>query len=263
MISYNLPMQDYLDMPHESSTGLKTILLSAKDYLWNKTKIRKETGAKTLGTAIHCAVLEPAEFEHRYALMLEDKGPRNKGEGYQSWKEMQLSNKGKICLGFEDSSKVIAIIDAARKHRGLQSILFSGHSEVTAWYQYNEKFGLKARTDWLADEGILWDVKTTSDAMDDFSLMRTVRKYGYHFQAAHHTNVFSQYKAIKGFGWIFISTGYPATHIITRRCPDDLLREGERDHMQALDILTDNLESLEWRGLDDEIHELAPGKFYD
>ncbi len=256
-LSYNMTMSDYLGAPGVQSSRLKHILHSPADYLAAANAPFKESTAQALGTAIHCAILEPDEFDKRYAMQNIDFGAKNKGEGYKRWNEFKSLHTDKIVLGLEDSRRINDTRKAMGKHRGLKQILSSGNSEVTAINEWDPKLTLKARTDFLGKDGILWDVKTTSDPLDDYSLMRTVHKFGYHFQAAHHMTCFRDFTPVNGFGWIFVSTAYPAVHIVTKRAPENLLEQGFRDHGIAIDRLKECMDTGEWPSdFDDDITEL-------
>ena len=66
---------DYFAMPGLSYSGIKDLLVSPLHY-WHRNvnperEERKETPAMRLGSALHCAVLEPKRFEQQYVRELE------------------------------------------------------------------------------------------------------------------------------------------------------------------------------------------------
>ena len=255
-LSYNMSMSDYLATQGVQSSRLKHILHSPADYLAAANAPFKESPAQALGTAIHCAILEPEEFDKRYAMQNVDFGAKNKGDGYKRWNEFKSLHTDKIVLGYDDSRRINDIRKVKENHRGLKLILSSGHPEVTCINEYDD-VTLKARTDFLGLDGILWDVKSTSEPLDDYSLLRTVKKFGYHFQAAHHMKTFRDFTSVNGFGWIFVSTAYPAVHIVCKRAPESLIAEGMRDHGEAMDRLLECQNSGEWPSdFDDDITTL-------
>lgn len=258
MIHYDLPMSDYLKDPAIGSSHLKHILASPADFIAYRTKPFEDTPATILGTAAHTMILEPDEFTARYAMPEEDWGARNKGEGYKRWNGFKEANEGKICLSYEQSQFIHALDQACDDHRGLCKIIreIGGKSEVAAFtMRENRALDLKARTDWLGNDGIIWDVKTTSKGCSDWDLYKTASFMGYHFQAAHHMHVLRESGAdIKGFGWIFVDTDSPSVNIVTRLIPDGLMLFGVNDFKRACDLLAECIENESWpKRYDDDI----------
>lgn len=68
----NLPIEDYhKDKSAVSSTGLKNAVESAYNfhYCWVNEYEKKDTASLRFGTAAHCAILEPMEFDRRFVAM--------------------------------------------------------------------------------------------------------------------------------------------------------------------------------------------------
>lgn len=255
MILDRLDMDAYLSLPSLGSSDLKIILNSPADFIANCSRIKNETKATTLGTAIHAAILEPDEFNDRYVIQNQDWGPRNKGEGYQRWKEFKAEAKesGKLVIAFEDSLLLKRVIDATEKHKGLRSLLKGAAFEKTA---ISTDGKLKARADLITVDNYIWDLKTTSKGVNDNDISKTIYTMGYHFQAAHHMRVFVDHMPIEGFGWIFVSTDTPAVHIVTRKASQTLLKAGKKDHDYALTLLHECNTTGNWWGYDDGISEI-------
>ena len=85
MIEYNFPQQAYFDNVGISNSGLGLIAKSPAHYQASLQMTRKQTPALQLGSAVHCAVLEPEEFGKRYALAEFD---RRTKEGKAAYQEM-------------------------------------------------------------------------------------------------------------------------------------------------------------------------------
>lgn len=256
-----LSMADYLAHPAVSSSRLKVLLSSPKDFQAYLAAKREDTPATSLGTAIHMIALEPEKFHTTYAIQIEDWGPKNQGEGYKKWKEFKAKNAGKICLDYEDSCLIRRVVTELTSNRAWNAITAAGRPEVSAFSEY-KGIHLKARVDWLTDDGMIWDIKTTSKGLSDRDLERLIFQSGYHFQAAFHSLVFKAHTPITGFGWIFISTGTPAVHVVTRRASAKVLEAGDYDVTYALDLLQKCKESDSWWGQsDDEIKEINLPEF--
>lgn len=256
MIHYDLPMEEYLAHPAIGSSTLKNIMLTAADYKAALERKNDDTKSTSLGTAVHSVILEPEKFLSEYALQPEDWGPKNVGEGRKKWDAFKKENQGKTVIGFDDAQFLARVQLACSQNPFLKVHRINGKPECTGFTQYSEKIGLKARADLLGKD-IIWDVKTTSESVDDDNLFKLVFNSGYHFQAAHHMHVFNALEAqIKSFGWIFISTKTPAVHIRMVQAPEILLKWARNDHQYALNKLEKCLETNDWSGYPQQIHEL-------
>lgn len=257
MISYDMPMSDYLAHQAIGSSTLKNIMLTPADYKAALEQKSNETKATTLGTAVHTLILEPHKFDAQYALQPQDWGPRNVGMGKKNWDAFKKENQGKIVISFEEAWYLRRLARAAAANSHLIKIREESRAEVTGFINYNSQIQLKARSD-LFGSITLWDLKTTSESMDDDNLFKIVFNYGYHFQAAHHMLVFKTLGIpIFSFGWIFVSTKTPACHIRLVKAPAQLLEWGKKDHTFALNRLEECLNSNTWEGYPSAISTLT------
>ncbi len=255
-IHYNLPMIEYLAHPAIGSSHLKQMLFSPRDYLLYPQRKFKGSPQTLLGEATHCILTEFNDFENRFAIQPEDWGPKNSGEGHKRWKEFKLEHADKKVLSWENKHFLDDLMLARAEHQGLCHIFdtIGGHAEVTAYTDLIDGIQLKARTDWLGNDGILWDIKTSSKGVSDFEIYRTIKDMGYHFQAAHHMRVIGDHVEVKGFGWIFVDTDSNSVNIVTRMMSDNLRDIAEQDLDAALHQLAQCIKTDEWpRRWDDAI----------
>lgn len=237
-IHYGLEMQDYLADPGDGSSDLKLLNSSPIDYITRKSQPPEETKALTLGTLVHTMILEPDEFSMRYILQPEDWGPKNCNPGRKKWDEFKKLAKENelIPIGYEWVPYLNLLHDELKNQTTLQELLKVGKVEVTGITKLND-IRLKARTDLLVNNS-LFDVKTTSSGMDDYSLARAVFDFGYHFQAVHHSWVFKMLLDTKlDFGWIFVSTGTPYPHVRILKADSLWLSYGQNDWDSAINTL--------------------------
>lgn len=256
-IMTDLPMSDYLKHPAVGSSSLKNILQSPADYKAALEMPSQETTATKLGTATHTAILEPEKFDEEYLCEPEDWGPHNVGEGKKKWDALkkQAKEEGKTPFAWKDTQYLNRVRESAKDHEALQMLLSGGKPEVTAWAKIGDH-NYKARVDWLThqqsglfDSCWVWDLKTSSKGMDDNSLSRTIFNNGYHFQAAHHTQVLKAAGIdVKGWGWIFVSTDTPYPHIVMRKASPALLAAGYEDWKYAKRLLEQCTKDDQWPG---------------
>ncbi len=262
MIIHDMTMDHYLRHPAIGSNAFKMILQSPKDFKANLSAPKFDTKATALGTAADMALLEPHLFKREYVIQPEDWGPKNVGTkekpaGKQKWEAFKKENAGKKIIDFATAMQIQKIMDEAASHKGLQTLLEHGNSQVTSISQIESNVNTKARADLLCTDGMIWDLKTTSKGMDDKSLYWTIMNMGYHFSAAHYIRTFEEHIPIIGFGWIFVSTDLPAVHIRIVKASQELLEAGKRDFNYAIALLKGCLMSGEWYGYSDEITEIS------
>lgn len=105
--------------------------------------------------------------------------------------------------------------------------------------------------DSIGADGYVYELKTTTEGMDDFAIARTLRKYRYAFQRAHHLTTFGAAAPglIKGHRWVFLSTNAPYH---ARIVEDHYLAEiGEREFYEALEAVAICEQSGMWPGYPD------------
>jgi len=89
----NLPAEQYFAEDRINNSGLKLIARTPAHFKYYQEHQREKTPTPQmmLGTAVHCAVLEPATFHDRYAIAPQcDKRTK---EGKAIWADLESSNK--------------------------------------------------------------------------------------------------------------------------------------------------------------------------
>lgn len=178
----NLTRADYDQEDALSFTGLKELLKSPAHYQHYRTAVREETKALIIGAATHSAVLTPDLFRDAYAMAPEC--DRRTKEGKAVWEAAQAALKpGQRVLSFDDYKQVMDIADAVTKvwqpgpDAWCETPLFGTTEHGTP---------IKGILDCITADGWIYDLKTTSDGIDERTALRTVLNYKYHLQAAHY-----------------------------------------------------------------------------
>ena len=187
-ILYGLPFAEYLKAPRISQSALKHFEKSPAHYKASLTIEDKDTKDKRIGRAVHCAVLEPNEFNNRYAVYPEKLDKRTK-EGKALFAEFEESAIGKEILSLEEYETAINCAKSVTDHETVKSLMSKGHPEVSIFTEL-EGVPVKCRLDWYR-ENIILDLKTTDDASPQ-GFLRSIFKYGYHIQAAWYMDCCSQ-----------------------------------------------------------------------
>lgn len=246
----DLSMEDYLSHPGIGSSSLKHILSSPADYQANLQLASEETKSLTLGTCVHTLILEPEDFDKRYALQPEDWGKLNENPGKKNWADFKKEHIGKNHVTWKERIWLDKLKESVKSNKLLQSILDGATTEATCFCDYND-ITLKARPDCITKDGWIFDLKTSSKDLDDKTISNTIFNYGYHFQAAHHSYVAIQAGVdFQGWGWIFVDTSSPFPHIVIKKASKKLFEAGQSDHKYALDLLAECTKNNKWPSYD-------------
>jgi len=188
------------------STLLKKI--SLKSLLHALTEEKKESAALDLGSAVHCAILEPEKFKSNF--IVSPKFDRRTKEGKANAEAFEQEAQGKTVLSEDQIEIVTGILENLKTHEIAMGMLSGGEAEYS-YYAIDEETGLeiKCRPDYLGDNCLI-DIKTCQDASSD-GFIRACINFGYHIQAAFYLDVYNKANGtnIKEFYFVAIETSKP------------------------------------------------------
>lgn len=172
--------------PAIGSTLLKKI--AQKSILHAIKEERRESDALNLGSAIHCAVLEPEKFPSEFLVMPKVDGRTKEGKAIKADYEKISTEKNMTILNEEQDEQIKGMVQAIRAHEIANGMLTGGEAE----YSYFAKdpvtgLMLKTRPDYK-NKGALIDLKTCQDASKD-GFIKACINFGYHIQAAFYLDV--------------------------------------------------------------------------
>ena len=187
---YKVPDDIYFKHFATSNSDINSFLRSPRHFehlklLGNKSD--KRTEAQTIGSAVHCLLLEPEDFDNRFAIAPDV--AKNKPE----YKKVVKENPGKEILKQKQFDNIEEIVGAAMGYKDAEGrlivkdhLLKNGEPEVAMFWECpltGRK--LKGKADWIRRDGVLVDLKTTADA-SRVGFAKSCATYGYHRQAAHY-----------------------------------------------------------------------------
>lgn len=255
----NLPMSDYLADDGLSSSRLKLLVTATPlDFLTYQVLPTEKKGitqpsGQLFGELIHTALLETAHLSERYVFEQQDNGPANKNPGRTAWRAIcdEAFACGKIPVRYTVKQEMLCALQAIRRNKSFERILNHPklEPELTAFCEI-DGVRLKARVD-SAIAPHAYEIKTTADPVDDAGIKRTILRYLYHFQRAHHLTVFGQAQPglFENHSWVFVSTK-PPYH--ARVIDSTVLGEMGLDlWREAFDIYKKALASGDWYGYPD------------
>lgn len=206
-----------------------SVLKTSPFKFFSNVKV-SQTPAMKIGTAIHCAVLEPVKFNDTYLLM-----PEIKTKTLKAYKDAVKDNPEMEVINGQDALNVIGMQKAiANNEAAMELLSLHGNYEVSGFHEDNDTgVKLRHRFDKLTNCGIGIDLKKTqSVSLEEIS--KTIFKYGYHMQDALYSDA---YKAITGhelnqFYFIFVEEKYP--HEVAVVYLDDISKQIGRDEYKTL-----------------------------
>jgi len=171
---------EYRDILALNWSSLKHMASSAKLYRWRIDHPRPDTPALDLGTAVHCAVLEPDTFDDRY--IVRPKGIDLRKKAGKEWKAS--IDPDKPLLSYDQGWAVEHIRRAVAEHPIAAEILEGTRREETVTWTI-DGVACKGRVDAIAPDRLV-DLKTTSKGLARFE--RDTASMLYHCQLAWYAD---------------------------------------------------------------------------
>lgn len=255
-----LPAEIYHSLPGVSITRLKELQRSALHYRY-RLEHPKQSSAMQLGTAAHCAVLEPERFSREFAAWSRraENGNLCPRKG-QYWDSFVATNNGKSIITEDEMTDALTIANAVRGNPLAMKYLESGEPEVSMQWEMDveslplgitRRLQCRARADWLTridGEHYLIGLKTARDCRP-FIFGSAAYKLGYHLQWAFY---FDGYKALQGIQprvkEIVVESDDPHD-VVVYDIPEDVIEQGRMEYEGLLRHLVDCEVRNEWLGV--------------
>lgn len=187
-----IPFDLYCQLPGINVSSLKEMNRSPLHYRHAKMHPRVPSRAMVLGTAAHCATLEPDRFAAEFVAWT---GGRRAGKEWDAF-VAHAELDGLTVITTDEMGAARAIAAAVRANPDAAKYLASGSPEVSMVWEARG-FQCRGRVDWLTEiDGcdVLVGLKTTRDCRPrEFS--RQAAQLAYHWQWAYYHDGF---KAITG-----------------------------------------------------------------
>lgn len=194
-------MEEAMKRDYLSVSALKAFAKSPNHYIQYVTQKRQQSKAMSFGSAVHCAILEPEEWDKRYAVA--PKVDRRTKAGKEAWANFEQLNSEKEVITIEDYERIICIRDSVSRH-GLSAQLLRQAKQVE---HRGEAMAFGYKFVGIADilgANYIADLKTTQDASPD-QFGRSAVNFGYHLQASLYKELFG----LDNFYWIAVETQAP------------------------------------------------------
>lgn len=185
-IYYDISNADYHAGDGVSKSQLDMVALSPALLQWSKAAPvdEEKTKALDMGTALHCLLLEPDEFDKRFIVAPEFNRRTTAGKEDEAAFLRDVAGMGMTVMTNEQGRKLNIMRDSAMAHPAARWMLEAeGKCELSAYWNDAETGELcRFRPDkWLLENNVIIDVKKVAD-MDRFA--RHIEEFRYHVQDA-------------------------------------------------------------------------------
>lgn len=235
-----------LDMVHKSPAY----------YQWCKQNPRQQTVSMLLGSVTHKLVLESDTFAGEFVIEPTcDKRTKAGKEVYKAFVDSLGDGLTAVPPDVYETAKAMA--DSVRSHPIAARLLMDGKAEESLFW---EQDGIKCacRPDWLRDDGLVVDLKTTKDASPD-GFQKSAYNFRYHVQAWWYINGLRKC-GIDATEFVFIAVESTAPYTVAVYSADSMFyRLGEIEATQDFEKYKECLGSGVWYGYEKEpeIHPLS------
>lgn len=246
-----------------SSTGVRRMLRTPFHFysanLPNDKPKPPPSGSILNGTLVHCALLEPDEFDKRYRV-----GPSGVNKNTNLWREYvaEWAAQGVTVIGEEQAEAAHAQARNLRAIEAVAELLADGVCE-TSGYWLDPKTGVlcKCRPDCISPIAyrtalMPLDVKTTTDAGPD-AFARSVLTWGYHYQAAWYCDGYAIASGMDVHDMLFavVENEFPYAAAVYM-LEDKAIEYARRRNAYAVQRFAECMRSQQWPGYPPEVQPL-------
>lgn len=235
-------MSDYDTIRAVNFSTLKHIEVSPLLYQHRLTNPEPDKPAFVLGSAGHCAILEPEKFDARYAVYDGTK----RGKAWDAWQE---EHPGVEALKPEEVASALGMAKAVRSHRIASRVLRGGRAEqAVKWTDPDTGLACKGRLDYLTPDFLI-DLKTSRDPSPR-SFQRAAVNYGYIAQVSWYHDGAVAARAIEGkHPPYIIAVEKDAPHdVAVYQLDDEALAVGRSIYQRWMRRLIECIEADFWPG---------------
>lgn len=255
----NIPLADYFAIDAIHSSTLKAAAKSAAHLKHYEDEEFEMSEALIIGSALHCAILEPDRFAMEYAAA--PKCDLRTTAGKSIMAEFLMDNIGKTVIKAEQMQDIERMKDSIMAHPAASEIInLPGQNELTM-LRRDEATGLLfvIRIDkymLFRDKLTIVDIKTTKNGSPE-GFPREAANYGYDIQGGFYSDVASAVEQQNIEQVIFI-TVEKKSFITTVYVLENLdLRVGKQKYKSALELLIECRKTGKYPGYSDSILPLS------
>lgn len=254
----NVPFHTYLRWDAASNSALGKLRQSPAHLQAYLEGGDKDTAAKLIGRATHCALLEPHDFEKRYAIGPEE---RRSNADKSKFVELEMRYGPGHVLRPAEFEQCLRIRDGVYRYESARGLLEGrGETELSiAWIDPDTGLLCKARIDKMAYDlagGAMVDLKSTTDASKQ-AFASTIWDYKYHCQGALYLGGSFELQIAAQHYVILAYEKEPPYGVGVYRVDEGTLSAGETEVRPLLALYNECRTKNEWPGYPDKVDDIA------
>ena len=248
---------------HLSASGMK-ILKQSPAHFANREEEEQESDALRFGSAYHCLILQPENFESEFYVFDDSaiidiligegfKNPRATNK-YKEWQEAEMAKVGvRTTLSKDEYKRMERMRNVLMSHPYAKKLLTGGVAEqgyIGTLHTDEGDIDVKIKPDYQKEKGkLIIDLKTTRDASRD-GFPRLAADGNYHIQAAFYSDVLeAYYNDGMSRTFIFIAQEKVAPYAFNLfECSPQFITQGRYEYSQLLKLYKHCLDNDDWRG---------------
>ena len=245
-----LTQKEYREHDGISRSELETLRTLTPLHFKYKQENREvaETPALLEGRAAHKLILEPETFDDEFVVA--PQCDRRTKEGKEIYAAFVEASAGKDVLTADSMEKVKAMAEAIKQNETAMKFLNGKHELSFFWNDPETNELCKVRPDCICEvdgKKYITDYKTTTSCADG-AFEKSVRKYGYKFQAGmYREGVFQT--TYEDYGFCFVAQEKEAPYAVrVYVCNDDFINEGYEQFRQTINLYHWCKENDNWYG---------------
>ena len=235
MITRNMPASTYFALPALSTSRLKEMRKSPQHFRYFYDNPRK-TKPMALGTAAHCATLEPGRFTREFVIWdrKTDSG-RSAPRNGKAWDAFVAESAGREILTADEYGAAVDISGAVRADSVAAKYLREGDPEVTLQWSLGDR-PCKGRADWVTEmdgEPVLVGLKTAADN-SHFKFAASAVGYGYTMQWAWYHDGYKALTLREPRMIEIVVEAKPPYSVVVYAISEDVLEHGRSEYQELL-----------------------------
>lgn len=261
-----------VDYPQEhlnlgiSQSALKVLHRSPRDYWWCYIEGHKaaESEAMRLGTAMHCAVLEPRRWDELIAVA--PKCDRRTTAGKAAYAAWEPTAQGKTIVSAADAAQIMAGAEQVLTHPIVADLLRGAEIEKEiSWTDRATGVKCRGRPDAIGADGrVLFELKKIAPKPGDTlesCFQRQVQSMRYDVQLAFYRDGLAEMgRPVEAAIWCVVEENDPYLVALYAQEPSDI--EGARfAYRHDLELFKACCQSGKWPGLEQRIKTLRMAKW--
>ena len=226
----NCDNEDYhKDRKFKSSSTLKLFLKDPKEYykryIVGEPREDMYKSAYDFGSYMRSIILAPENTEKEFAVF---EGATRRGKAYEEFKS---NNEGKTIITASQAQQALDLMYLFNEDVDTTGLIQGGVAEQTLCVEL-DGMPIKVRADYKK-EGMIVDLKTSSDPVDRFSAAKTIIRFDYDLSAALYVDAFTKHTGTShDFIFAFINKQNGDVGIL--KASEELLENGRKKYKAAI-----------------------------